>query len=283
MLKLFKDSFKTANDCIILAIPLVLFIWILSFYIGYSNKFVDSHIELSIAVVTILIMAGAFFSGWFYMVKKGIEVSKGIYVLDEDRAKAIGSLFKLMPRGIGRYFLSFIGMFLIFKICVALAFFIVNILGTTLIGAVYTPDQASQILSSSPQEIMTFLDSLTTEQLTKLSLWNILIFSATTLLLFSVMLWIPEIIYSTPNPVKALLGSIKKAFGKFRKTVCLFVFLTLLNVFTSLISSFALTHPLLYLFIMVIIFYYIIYSVVLVFSFYREEFHGTEVKHEPKA
>lgn len=280
MLKLFKESFKTANDCIILAIPLVLFIWIISFYIGYANRFVDVPAELIIAIITTLIMAGVFFSAWFYIVKKGIEVSKGIYVLDEDRTKAIGSLFKLMPRGIGKFFLSFVGMFLLFKIYAISAYFVVNIIGTNLIGAVYTPEQASSIISSSPQELINLLSSLSPEQLTKLRLWNLLIFSATTLFLFSIMLWIPEIIYSTPNPFKALIQSAKKAFQKFRKASCLFAFLTLLNVITSLISTFALSNPIVYILIMVIVFYYIIYSVVLVFSFYRQEFCETEVKNE---
>lgn len=280
MLKLFKESFKTANDCIILAIPLVLFIWIMSFYIGYANKFIDVPAEFIIALITTLIMAGIFFSGWFYMVKKGIEISKGVYVFDEFRIKAIGGLFKLMPRGIGKFFLSFFGMFLLFKIYAVAAYFAVDLIGTNLIGAVYTPEQASKILSSSPQELITLLDSLSHDQLTKLRLWNLLIFSATTLFLFSIMLWAPEIIYTTQNPVKALIKGIKKTFINFKKSVSLFAYLTLLNVITSIISTFALINPILYILIMVIVFYYIIYSVVLTFSFYRQEFCETEVKNE---
>ncbi len=280
MLRLFKESFKTANDCIILAIPLVLFIWIMSFYIGYANKFIDVPAEFIIALITTLIMAGIFFSGWFYMVKKGIEISKGVYVFDEYRINAIGNLFKLMPRGIGKFFLSFFGMFLLFKIYAVAAYFAVDMIGTNLIGAVYTPEQASKIISSTPQELITLLSSLSADQLTKLRLWNLLIFSTTTLFLFSIMLWVPEIVYSTPNPLMALIKGIKKAFINFKKSICLFAYLTLLNVITSIISTFALINPILYILIMVLVFYYIIYSVVLTFSFYRQEFCETEVKNE---
>ena len=267
MLKLFKESFKTANDCIILAIPLVLFIWILSFYLGYANKIVDKAPEFIIATVTVLIMTGAFFSGWFYMVKKGIEASKGIFVLDADRVKAIGDLLKLMPRGIAKLFIPLVCVFLLFKICSVLLYFIINLAGTNLIGEVYTAEQASQILSSSPQELISFLETLSEDQINK----------------FSLMLWIPEIIYLTQNPFLALFKSIKKVYIKFGKSVILFVYLTILNIITSIISTFALTHPLLYLLIMVVIFYYVIYSVILIFSFYRQEFCETEVKNEQKA
>lgn len=280
MLKLFKESFKTANDCIILAIPLVLFIWIISFYIGYANRYVDVPAELIIAIITTLIMAGIFFSGWIYMLKKGIDVSKGVYVLDQDRLKAVRNLFRLMPHGIGKFFLSFIGMFLLFKVYAVVTYFAINLIGTHLIGAVYTADQASNVLSSTPQELITLLSSLSPEQLTKLRLWNVLIFLTTTVFLFSIMLWVPEIIYSTPNPFKALIIGAKKAFQKFRKSACLFAFLTLLNIIVSLISTFALMNPILYILIMVIMFYYIIYSIVLVFSFYRQEFCETEVTNE---
>ena len=283
MLKLFKEAFKTANDCILLAIPLVLFMWLLSFYLGYANKIVDRYAELILATATIVVMTGAFCSSWFYMVKKGIETSKGIYVLDADRAKAIGNLLKLMPRGIAKFFLPIICALMLFKVCSICLYLLINITGTALIGEIYTAEQASQIISLTPQEMISFLGTLSDEQITKLRLWNLLIISTTTIYLFSIMLWIPEIIYSTQNPIIALLKSIKKVYKKFWKSVALFLYLTILNIITSIVSTFALTHPLLYLLIMVIIFYYIIYGVILIFSFYRTEFCETEVEYEQKA
>ena len=283
MLKLFKESFKTANDCILLAIPLVLFMWILSFYLGYANKIVDKPAELILATITILFMAGAFFSGWFYMVKKGIDASKGIFVLDSDRTKAIGSLLKLMPRGIAKFFIPLICIFLLFKICSVGLYFLINITGSNLIGEVYTADQAAKILTLTPQEMVSFLGTLSAEQLGKLRLWNLLIISTTTVYLFSLILWIPEIIYSTRNPFLALFKSIKKVYSRFWKTVVLFIYLTVLNLCTSIISTFALSHPLLYLLIMVIIFYYVIYCVILIFSYYRQEFCEMEASNDTKA
>lgn len=120
MFKLFKEAFKTSNDCIILAFPLVLFMWILSFYFAFSNSVVNTPAEIILAFVTVLFMVCAFLSGWFYMVQQAIEVAGQVYVLDEDRAKATMNLFKVIPFGIGKYFLSFIGMIIIFLIVVSL-------------------------------------------------------------------------------------------------------------------------------------------------------------------
>ena len=71
---------------------------------------------------------------------------------------------------------------------------------------------------ASPQEMKVFLDSLTDTQLLKLSQWNLLFMAATSFISFIFMLWIPEIIYKTVNPLIALFRSIKKVFIKFPKS-----------------------------------------------------------------
>lgn len=70
MLKLFKDSLKKTNDCIILATPLIIFLSILGWYFTYATSSVDNIPKLILAIVTILIMASGFLSAWFYMAKK---------------------------------------------------------------------------------------------------------------------------------------------------------------------------------------------------------------------
>ena len=227
-------------------------------------------------------MTAAFLSGWFYMVQNAIVVSRQVYVLDEDRAKATMNLFKVIPYGIGKYFLSFIGLILIFLFIVSLAGTLVYKFGIHYIGNVFTQDQITAALSST-EDMKLFIDSLTVEQLIKLNLWNFLIMGTTTLISFLIMFWIPEIIYSTINPFTALFKSMKKVFVKFPKSVALFIYLSILNIFVSFLSTFAILHPLLYLLVMVICFYFIIYVVVLVFSYYEKEFNGTDKNDEIKA
>ena len=100
MLKLFKNSFKQTNDCIILATPLIIFLSILSWYFSYASSTVDNIPKLILAGITIFVMAAGFFSAWFYMVKKTLKFSNKLYVFDKDRAKAFWNLIFSLPKGI---------------------------------------------------------------------------------------------------------------------------------------------------------------------------------------
>ena len=282
MFKLFKEAFKTANDCIILAIPLVLFMWILSFYFGFSNTVVNSPAEFILAFITVLFMTGAFLSGWFYMVKNAIGISHKVFVMDADRAKATMNLFKDIPYGIGQYFLSFVLMSLTFLLIVAITAMLVYLIGDMYIGNVFTPEQLSAALSST-QDMKIFLDSLDNDQLIKLNLWNLLIMGTTTILSFISMLWIPEIIYKTVNPLLALFRAIKKVFVRFKTSLVVFIYISVLNLIMSFIGTFTLVHPLLYILIMVLYFYFIIYVVILLFLYYESEFCGAEDGEDKKA
>lgn len=81
------------------------------------------------------------------------------------------NLFKVIPFGIGKYFLSFIGMIIIFLIVVSLTGAAVYYTGINLIGNVFTQEQITGALSST-QDMKAFIDSLSLDQLIKLNLWN---------------------------------------------------------------------------------------------------------------
>ena len=184
MLKLFKNAFRYTNEGIILATPLVLFMWIITIYLSFAKGVVDTIPEAASAFVTLLCMLGAFCSGWFYMVKKTIELSKKEFILDEDRAKATMNLVKTIPAGIGKYFLSFIGLFLIFLVLFGLFDIFVYKIGIHFIGKIDFSAMQLKNAMASPQEMRVFLDSLTDAQLLKLSQWNLLFLAATSFISF---------------------------------------------------------------------------------------------------
>lgn len=268
MLKLLKENIKQTNDNIILATPLILFMWILSFYIGYSKMSVNSLPLAVLSFVTILFMTAAFFAGWFYMVKKAVLLSKQVFVLDSDKAKAVFNLFKVLPSGVGKYFLSFFGMIIFSIFLIAIVGTIAFKLGMFLIGDLnLTSEQLKNIV-----DMKTFLDSLSFDQLIKLNNWNILFLTVSSLVSFMFMLWIPEIVFKTPNPFKALFLSIRKIFTKFLKTFKLFIFMTGMNFVLSFISTFSIVNPILYFVMTVVYFYFLVYMVVLLFTYYDREF-----------
>ena len=276
MFKLFKNAFNLTNEGILLAIPLILFMWVLTIYIRFAKNVVDTIPEALSALITLLCMTGAFFAGWFYMVKKSIELSKKEFVLDEDRSIELVNLAKSIPAGIGKYFLSFLGMSILSIIIFALFGGLFYKLGMHYIGSIdFTTEQIRGAIAS-PEDIKAFLNSLTNEQIYKLGSWNMLLMAGTSLMSFLLMLWIPEIIYRTTNPFFALCKSLKKLFAKFHKSLALFIYLTFLNIVISFANTFAVIHPLIYMTLMIIYFYFLVYVVVLIFSYYDKEFNSEE-------
>lgn len=273
MLKLFKKAFKYTNEGIILAIPLIFFIWLITLYLAFARGVVDTYLEAFSAILTLLCMVGAFCAGWFYMVKESIEISKKEFILDEEKAKEIFNLIKKFPAGVGNFFISFIGLSLIILIIFALFAAGIYKIGLHFIGSIdFTAEQIKEAMTSA-QDMKIFLDSLSMEQLYKLANWNMLFLAASTIMSYLLMLWVPEIIYRTPNPVLGLFYSIKKLFCKFWKSIGLFAYLTILNIIISFANTFALIHPIIYMILMVIYFYFLVYVVVLIFTYYDENFN----------
>ena len=272
MIKLFKDALKITNECIILATPLIIFMWALSLYIGFSKLSVNSWIAALLSFITVIAMTAAFCAGWFYMVKKAISLSKQTFVLETDKSKEIFNLIKILPAGIGKYFASSLGMVLLFALIIAVTGSLIFKLGMALIGNIgLDPSQISAIMSSSAG-MKNFLDSLTFEQLMKLNNWNLLFISFTSLLSFILMLWVPEIIYKTRNPFIAIFKSIKKVFQKCWKSLKLFISISLINFVLSFINTFSVVNPIIYFVMMLVYFYFLVYLVVLIFLYYDREF-----------
>ncbi len=114
MLKLFKESFNITNDCIVVATPLIIFLSIFGWYVSYATESANTVSKIIFAVITALILFCGCLSGWLYMVKKTIRLSKKIFVFDNDRAKALWSLLLSLPKGVGRLFLPILGVILVY-------------------------------------------------------------------------------------------------------------------------------------------------------------------------
>ena len=282
MFKLYKETFKTTNDGIILATPLILFLWILTLYISYSRTVVDTRFEIILSVVTMLFMTSAFCSGWFYMVTKCVEFSKKDFIMDSDKATESLRLIQTMPDGIGRYFLTFIIVSVMF-VGIALSMVaIMQILGLPFINSIIAVVSKFGIDPTSPQTVGAALDKLSPSEL--MSLFKQLLVPSIPLITivtivpmifsFLMLLWMPEIMYSGKDPFTALYNSVKKVFAKFKKSLALFIYLTFIQVLISLMGSISIINPVLYVLMMLLYFYFIVYVVILVFAYYDKEFNS---------
>lgn len=271
MFKMLKDAVKITNDNIIIITPLILFMFVFNLYLMYSKSSV-SNIALGIlSFVTVVLMVSAFFAGWFYMIKKAIKHSYEVYVLEQDYSKGTFALVKSIPTGIGKYFLSYLGMVCFAIFLIACVWFLIFSIGTHFIGNLSI--DANQINTIANATDMKTVEALLSQpQIMQLYHWAVLIMCITAIVSFLTMLWIPEIIYSTKNPFFALFKSIGRIFQKPLKTFGLYLIITIINFVLSFISSISVVNPIIYLFCAVFYFYFFVYLVVLLFLYYEREF-----------
>ena len=267
MFKMLKDSIKITNDNIIIITPLILFMFVLNLYMMYSKASVTNLYLGLLSFVTVVLMVSAFFAGWFYMIKKAIKHSYEIYVLEQDYSNSIFDLVKSIPTGIGKYFLSYLGMVCFAVFLIACVWGIIFYVGSHFIGTLtIDANQLNTIANASDMKTIETL--LSQPQIMQLYHWAILILCVTALTSFLTIFWVQEIIYSTKNPVLALFRSIGKIFHKPFKSFLLFLIVTLINCILSFISSVSAVNPFVYLFCAVIYFYFFVYLVVFLFLYY---------------
>jgi len=274
-----RDAFKITNNCIVLTIPLIIFVKTLDLYSMFSKYHMDTTPKFLIASITILFMFCIFFAGWFFMVKDAVLLSKKVFVLDKDRAKETLNLFKSLLDGVGKFFLPFFGacLFYIFVIQV-IAVQIVCMIGSRIIGAL---DEASMqsvhelTLSSAVSDnsaMMTMIDNMTPEQIVFFGKWSLLFMVVTSLIMYLLMIWFPEIIYKRYNPIKALGTSILKLLKDFKNSFVIFFILWIIGFVILFANTFALINPFAYLIISIIMFYFVTYAAVSIFLYYDRYF-----------
>ena len=273
----FNKALKITNENFIIVLPLLAFYIILSLYMGYSMTMADTALESLIALVTVIFMGAVFCAGWFYMIKKAVDLSKKIFIMDDEAVKAHLSLIKKFPEGIGKYFLSFVLLpivtfILVVLVCVPLFYF-----GAKYIGTIdFSQEQISYLTSSTTQGLINFVETMPQSQVILIAKWNLLLMAVTFVFSYLLLFWIPEIIYTKRNPVTALFTAIAKLFKKPLKSFGLYVGLAMINLIVSFVMTFTILIPILYYIMSLVSLYVFVYMLVLIFTYYDSEFGQTE-------
>lgn len=222
-------------------------------------------------LLTIVLMISAFFAGWFYMVKKAIDLDKGEAIIDEEKSKASFLLLKEIPIGIGEYFPSFIGAFILYCGLILGVMLITYAVGIHFIGKLsLTLEQLRSAMDSSAA-MKSLVTSMPVAELAKLNAWNLLVLFVSVFFSFITMLWPVQIIKDTKNPLLAFFKSIKSIFKNPLGAVVLFIYISFVNFVISFVNAISTLNPILYFFSMLIYFYFLVYIVVLVFLYYDRE------------
>ena len=272
MLKLFKDTFKTTNDCIILAAPLILFLSILGWYYSYATDSINTVPEFILACITMLVMFSGFTAAWLYMAKKTIALSKKVFVFDKDRAKALAKLIMTLPNGIGRLFLPILGAISTYILIYLLFFTSIGLLINNVVGTIDFSSIDYRTLFVSTGELFEEIKLFSQEELKIINYWYILLSTCGTIITFLTMLWIPEIVYAEKNSYKALAYSLKKLFKSFKTSLLLFICIYFLLLAITILSILLMFNPFLYFFVLMIYYYFLVYIVVLLFTYYENKF-----------
>lgn len=279
MIKYFSKAFKITNENIILTTPLILFMILIGIYSSIFNNVAGNIYVIVITAITALFMFSAFFGGWFYMIKKAIDLEKFNFLTIEEKTKASFNLFKEIPAGVGEFFLSFVTGIILYLVFFIIASAIFYLLGMHFIGKIDINLADLKAALSSSAALKSFILTLPKEQLMKVNYWYLLFFSMSILVSFITMFWPMEIIIKTKNSFKAFFKSIRFISKNFLATVILFIYVNLINFLVSFIINMMIAIPIkipfismiMSLFAMIIYFYFFVYVVVLVFLYYDNE------------
>lgn len=271
MIKYFTKAFKITNENIILTTPLVLFLFLLSIYFGVAQNAPETLPSAILLSITTLFMLSAFFAGWFFMVKRAIDLDKLEFIADEDRARASFNLLKELPLGIGEYFSSFLGGLILYSALVILLFFISYEIGLNFIGKVNISLIEFKMALSSPTAMKSLISSLSTQQLARLNAWNFLFLTTMAVFSFITMFWGAQIVIKTKNPLIAFFKALSFTFKNFLSAIILFIYISIINFCVSFLNAIATLNPIVYFVSLLVYFYFVVYVVVLIFFYYDSE------------
>ena len=263
MVKCFKNVFDITNKYIVLLTPLILFSLFSNVYLAISSQ--GKVIGLLVAIILSAMMLGAFFAGWFNMVK--LAVSSTLH------EKNPNNLMKEFFSGVGEYFLPSMGLILIGFVFTLLSLLVSYYASMHFIGEVGVPSEAFVKALASQEALKAFLASLSMEQIEKINSWNMSILFSIGTSYFLMFLYIPVLFFKTKNPFLAFWTALRDLFNKkFFKALSLYLFIFILNGIISLFSV-LLSGNIITNFIMTLLnFYFMTVVAVGVFHYYHKNY-----------
>ena len=258
-----QNVFNIVNYYVILLTPLILYILISRMYLVISatnGKFIN----LIFALLLFVLMTSAFIAGWFNMIKSAVE---------EQKQEDANLLIKKFLPGVGEYFLSSTGAFLISILMISLFLLGGYYIGMHTIGDIGISTESFTKAFQTTESIRAFVSSLSVEQLIKINMWNLIIISFFGLSQLLIFLYLPALFYKNKNPFIAFYLSLKDLFSKkIFKTISIFLLIQIANIILSFISALTGSNMILYFVFTLLNFYFIALVGVGLFYYYYNNF-----------
>ena len=263
-----KKVFNLTNRYVIIATPLLIFLFFLSVYFITIIQNAQPH-KLIISLLLVFLMLTAFVSGWGNMIKSAVLEKN----YDEPHL-----IIKDFVSGVGEYFLSMTGLLLIAFVINLILLISAYYTGINLIGNIGVSSSDLSGALASNEALKTFLASLSPEQLLRLNMWNILILTVMSIFYFLVMFFIPALFFEEKNPFKAVLISFKHLFGKkILSNIGIYFLIFFLNFMISIFSAILSVNPILSFIMTLVNFYFICCVAVGIFYYYNRTFRDSHL------
>ena len=265
-----KKSFGIVWRNLILTQPPILFLLIMSLLLGGFNRFNANSMVFAIFGSSLIFLGIAFFAGWFLMAKKTIAFELDDSINAEEKAINSFGLVKHFFPGVGEYFLSILGGTIIFTIASIVASYFAFKIGVNYFGTLDIDFLRKSLELTNANDMHLYLSSLSEDKLLPILNWFLYLFVLQTIAQLLIMWWIPALFYKTKNPLKALLFNFKFLFKHFFASVGIILFLVVLNIAISLVSSIFGQNSILSLISFLLFFFYVTYYVVVIFLYYGQ-------------
>ncbi len=265
-----KSSFKIVWKNLILTQPPILFLLVMSLLMGGFNRFGANGIVFLVFVASLVFLCIAFLAGWFNMAKKTIAFHLDETLNPDEKVIQSYGLVKHFFPGVGEYFLSVLGCSIIFVITSFVCTYFAFKIGIHYLGTLDIEFLKKSLEISTANEMQLYLNSLSEEKLLPILTWFSYFFLLQTIAQLLIMWWAPALYYKTKNPIIALWLNFKFLFKHFFASVGLLLFLVMLNIFISLISSLFGNNAFLSLITFLLFFFYATYYVVVIFLYYGQ-------------
>ncbi|MBO5948334.1 hypothetical protein J6Q66_05815 [bacterium] len=271
MIKIFKNSFLITKNNLILIQPLILFLLITSFSVLPLQKLQQNAYGFYLVLLNILLLCSAFVAGWFGMIKKAVLNYRYKEMGVEYETNKDISLLKSFFPSVGQYFFPTCALGLLLSLITFVFIQVMAKVGLFLFSDISLLVKTLEISAKSVGEQVTFLNSLTTEQVMLLNKW-LVFFMVTHFLFYLFLVFSPTIMFfKSKNPFIVLGQSISCVFKRPIVVISICIYLSFLGFIISGINALNLNlvFSLIRLFITLIS---IIYFVVVVFLSYEELF-----------
>ena len=258
-----KKIIELTNRYIIIATPLLLFLFILSLYFMVTMNNVQV-IKILFGLILAFLMFVAFAAGWGNMIKSAV---------DEKNYDEPYLIIKDFAPGVGEFFLPVLGMVVFALLIFSASLTFIYFTGMHFIGDSGVSAEALSKAMASSDALKSFLLTLNPGQIVKLNLWNMLIFSTLTLVYFIMIFYSPALFYESKNPFKAFWLSIKHLFGKkFILNAGIYLLIFCVNFLLSILSAVFAKNNILSFGISLANFYFICCAAIGIFYYYNKNF-----------